>query len=139
MGDWHPGYELRWFGEGREANTLEYLGLYGIFEYAHFLRPGEFDGPICFIANHFRAILDMIYLLYSNSDSPNLTCLSEEFIDNIEERNEILEMAVVLSRKTGNRHILEFVKKECEYTYGFQDCVLPSFEEITKRAEKRFC
>lgn len=104
-GDWHPsnGFDLNreviYGGLNSDYNTLGILGHFGIKDrYNHAIKVGlMLNYDVCYVANHIRAILDLVYreLLRTNKVL-TMYCASEDFLDTEEQKELLLTKAELL-------------------------------------------
>jgi hypothetical protein len=108
-GDWHPlgcfyahpsdpNPIASIFGEGENAekNTNNIFGTYGIYERSAWFLKNDipFEGNNCYVANHCRAILDVIYYhLLRAPDLYSLRCISDEMLDTENQKGELFSKA----------------------------------------------
>jgi hypothetical protein len=109
FGDWHgsiwnniniyPNKKITHFGELGEFNTNMILGDYGIYEGKNMLiekKNIKTDVEYLYIANHIRAVLDLLY--YYLSEHKVVWEVGEAAKDFIRDKNKIIEM-LKLSKK----------------------------------------
>ena len=111
-GDWHEVFFWRagidepcsvdLAGEGTDWNTNPIYGDYGVYEGKNILiKKGLYvkdDINEVFIANHFRAILDLLYnSLKKYKVVINLTGATDDWLDTPEQKAELIEKARLLS------------------------------------------
>mgnify|MGYP000885257159 CR=1 FL=1 len=104
-------------GEGEAVNTNPILASYGIYRCDEVLarRGLKFKGP-AFAANHFRAILDILYQILQEGRAPTyLYCASEDFLDSKEEKEHLLQQASLMLPYLDNKqqtYLLQWVAHE---------------------------
>ena len=116
-GDWHFGGifdsprfpdNLTLAGEGLEWNTNPVYGNYGIHECSDFLRYRNIalpEGTRVYSANHYRAILDMLYRSVSSGRIPRHLEI-EGWLDSDEQKKTLFELL--------NRFLPKFSSSEKE-------------------------
>ncbi|MHB1287668.1 MAG: hypothetical protein ACYCYP_14170 [Leptospirales bacterium] len=102
-GDWHfwgifdsPRFpdNLSLAGEGLEWNTNSVFGDYGIHECSEELRRRGIiipEGARVYSANHFRAILDMLYHSVAKGQIPRYLAI-DDWLDTEEQKNEFFRL-----------------------------------------------
>ncbi len=102
-GDWHfsgtfrsPVFpeNLDFAGEGLEWNTNALFGEYGIHECSNILRSRGIsipDGVQVFSANHYRAILDMLYRSVSSGHIPQHLAI-DDWLDTEEHKSVLFSL-----------------------------------------------
>ncbi|MHB1730418.1 MAG: hypothetical protein ACYCVG_05550 [Leptospirillum sp.] len=102
-GDWHFSgafrsssfpENLKLAGEGLEWNTNALFGEYGIHECSDILRSRGIsipDGVQVFSANHYRAILDMLWRSVSSGRIPQHLAI-EDWLDNEEQKSVLFSL-----------------------------------------------
>ncbi len=83
-------------GNGEKIDTNPIWGNYGVYICDNALqeRGLQAEGKISYAANHFRAILDLLYARLKENKYPfELQRVSEDFLDTNEEKNTLLEKA----------------------------------------------
>jgi hypothetical protein len=102
-GDWHFSgafrsssfpENLKLAGEGLEWNTNALFGEYGIHECSDILRSRGIsipDGVQIFSANHYRAILDMLYRSVSSGHIPQHLAIGD-WLDTEEQKKEFFRL-----------------------------------------------
>lgn len=127
-GDWHPFGEnvipeIAWYGEDYpDRNTLDCLGTYGLWEGSFWLKSYKFDVPnTCFVANHFRAVLDLVKYADSVGLIGGNKLLSEQFIDHPKHKEEILIQALKLAKFYKSEIIYKWVEHEATHSYEFEE------------------
>ena len=88
-------------GEGEKLNTNHIYGNYGVHGCENVLRERglEFEGSAPHAANHFRAILDLLYYHIKEKKGKFLCQLSgasEDYLDTEEEKKILLEKAAMM-------------------------------------------
>jgi hypothetical protein len=127
-GDWHffayffryePGDVAHIAGEGETVNTNHIYGDYGIYDCTNALRTRGLvheGGGTPYAANHFRAILDLLYEGLIHDKYPrHVQFASEDFLDTSEEKDFLLEKATsMMPFLTENRQALlqQWLEKE---------------------------
>ena len=126
-GDWHfwssfycrkkDAYAVFLAGEGEKVNTNPIFTDYGIYQCDEALtrRGLKFEGP-AFAANHFRAILDIMYGILQDGRAPTyLYCVSEDFLDSNEEKRHLLQQATLMLPYLNNKqqtYLLQWIAHE---------------------------
>lgn len=102
-GDWHfwgtfqsPSFpnNIGLAGEGLEWNTNPIFGDYGIHECSDILRSRGIsipDGVQVFSANHYRAILDMLYHSVSKGQAPRHLAI-DDWLDTEEQKKDFFRL-----------------------------------------------
>ena len=110
-GDWHFGqvfyyinendfdFSVQLAGEDEFCNTNPIYGDYGIYEGIVMVKKlGLIISPEIteiYIANHFRAILDMLYkTIKKYGREIGLQCATDEFLDTTEQKEEVLSQSL---------------------------------------------
>lgn len=109
-GDWHmravfyditgdnSSLSLLLAGDGETLNTNHIYGSYGIYECTDAMKRCGLnvpEGTENYAANHFRAILDMVYnTLKKHSRVVGLQCSTDEWLDTQAQKKELLTQAL---------------------------------------------
>jgi hypothetical protein len=108
-GDWHffgyfyssnPGLEVYIAGEGESVNTNHIYRDYGVYNCSDGLKKLglNYEGKVPYAANHFRAILDLLYdFLLCDMYPRQVQFASEEFLDTAGEKALLLAKAAAMS------------------------------------------
>lgn len=86
-------------GDGEEINTNHIFKNYGIYQCDEALnkRGLKAEGEISYSANHFRAILDLLYWRLKNGkDAGYMYGAAEDYLDTEEEKKFLLEKAAMM-------------------------------------------
>jgi hypothetical protein len=97
-------------GDGETVNTNHIYGQYGIYECSSVLRKYglSFNGEKAYAANHFRAILDMLYKsLKKHGEIVALKGATEDWFDSDEQKRLLLDKAEEMIPHLSEREQLE--------------------------------
>jgi hypothetical protein len=85
-------------GEGEKINTNHIFGSYGIYRCEESLKKrGLFSEGRPHAANHFRAILDLLYQSVNEGDYPrHLQGSSEDYLDTNEEKTLLFDKTMIM-------------------------------------------
>jgi hypothetical protein len=108
-GDWHffgyfyrskPGVIVYLAGDGEAVNTNHIYGGFGVHDCTISLKMRDLvqeGNGTPYAANHFRAILDMLYDLLTRDVYPRrIQSATEDFLDTVAEKEYLLEKAVLM-------------------------------------------
>jgi hypothetical protein len=110
-GDWHdsiwnniqelPDPNVEYAGEGYFINTIKFWGNYGIYEGSNAMKEKNIilKEDSVFIANYYRAILDMVYEgLFKYEKIYHLNFITDDHLDNKEQVMEVINRVVLLEK-----------------------------------------
>ena len=104
-------------GEGEALNTNAILADYGVYQCDEALirRGLKYEGP-AFAANHFRAILDLLYQIVQDGRVPKyLYGACEDFLDSEDEKRHLIERASLMLPYLESEHqtyLLQWINHE---------------------------
>jgi hypothetical protein len=127
-GDWHfincfyrnePGDAAFVAGEGGAVNTNTIYGDFGVYDCAGTLKKLRLEfaeGSAPYAANHFRAILDLMYEDLAAGNYPGfMQFASEDYLDTAEQKSFLLEKASEMQKHIsldGQKLLRRWIDKE---------------------------
>jgi hypothetical protein len=129
-GDWHgniwdeiralPDKRVTYGGVGEEIDTLNVWGGFGINDETEMVRKMgiEANGGIVFIADKYRAVLDLLYYMLKKHEEPlNMNGILDDWFDTEEQKEVIIKM-ITAERKSftenAEERLEEWIRKETE-------------------------
>lgn len=132
-GDWHgfiwdaitelPNTDVTYAGKNHAINTFDIWGDFGIFDDTDtFLKKKIIlKTKKIFIANYYRAILDLLYFSLSKyEDVLNLNCATDDYFDTEEQKQLIIEKINFANTHISPKAVLnlkKWIDRELQYEF----------------------